>query len=353
MLAIRQSVILALLAALAGPAGAADVPVRLVAIGDMGTGSAAQYNVAEAMRQVCARKGCDAVLGLGDNIYERGTETALSPKFDAKFLKPYAGLNLPFYMTLGNHDQTALIAGDGAAPWRGDSQVEFAAAQATGGNGPRWVMPGRFYQMALGQWQQAAMLDAFAIDSTPLAPYSISASPVYAADGPFVQAQQAWLAQGLAASRARWKIVFGHHPYRNNGVHGNAGNFDGMGRKPVQAGVYYKSFLEQTVCGKADWLMTGHDHSLQVLQPVASCGSTRFLISGAAAKTYAADRTPVQMELDAEGRPQPFKATPPDWQAFGQLGFYWLQFDAEHLTLEAYTVSMETGSPTLAFSQRY
>lgn len=352
MLAFRQNLTL-LLITLAGFASAEDIPVRLLAIGDMGTGSTAQFTVAEAMRQVCEQKGCDAVLGLGDNIYERGTEKPDSTEFVAKFLKPYSNLNLPFYMTLGNHDQTAWIPGDGAAPLHGDSQVAFAAQQQINASGPRWVMPSRYYQLALGQWQGRAMLDAFAIDSTPMAPYSRSGSPTYAADGPFVQAEETWLTQALATSHARWKVVFGHHPYRNNGVHGNAGNFDGMGRKPVQAGVFYKAFLERTVCGKADWLMSGHDHSLQVLKPVDSCGATRFLISGAAAKTYAPDRKPVQVELDAEGRPQAFKPTPHEWQTFGQLGFYWLQFDAEHVTLEAYTVSLDKGGAVLAFTRRY
>ncbi|WP_240167878.1 hypothetical protein [Streptomyces noursei] len=35
--------------------------------------------------------------------------------------------------------------------------------------------------------------------------------------------QRAWLDGALRASRARWKIVLGHHPCLDNGKHGSAG----------------------------------------------------------------------------------------------------------------------------------
>ena len=44
--------------------------VKFIAIGDTGKGNADQRRVAIAMRDLCAAKGCDFVLMLGDNIYD-------------------------------------------------------------------------------------------------------------------------------------------------------------------------------------------------------------------------------------------------------------------------------------------
>jgi hypothetical protein len=57
----------------------APVVARFIALGDGGTGTLAQYQVAAAAKTVCDQKGCDFALYLGDNIYEvgvyRGTNT--------------------------------------------------------------------------------------------------------------------------------------------------------------------------------------------------------------------------------------------------------------------------------------
>src|SRR3989442_1644175 len=45
---------------------------RFVALGDTGTGDCNQYKVARALKRWCDAKGCDFVLLLGDNFYERG-----------------------------------------------------------------------------------------------------------------------------------------------------------------------------------------------------------------------------------------------------------------------------------------
>ena len=91
--------------------------LRFIVIGDSGSGSAGQYAVGEAIAEVCQRKdefvddmafpGCDLVVGLGDNIYESGVTSVDDPQFAEKFEKPFDPVQLPFYMVLGNHDNTA------------------------------------------------------------------------------------------------------------------------------------------------------------------------------------------------------------------------------------------------------
>src|SRR5262245_57178103 len=77
--------------------------VTFVALGDMGHGGIAQAHVAYAMHSVCARDGCDFVLGLGDNIYPHGVSSAHDPVFQDKFESPYARFRgIDFWMILGN-----------------------------------------------------------------------------------------------------------------------------------------------------------------------------------------------------------------------------------------------------------
>ncbi|UOD30186.1 metallophosphoesterase [Massilia violaceinigra] len=56
------------------------------------------------MAALCARKGCDFVIYLGDNFYGQGITRPDDPHCQQKFELPYAGLDLPFYAMPGNHD---------------------------------------------------------------------------------------------------------------------------------------------------------------------------------------------------------------------------------------------------------
>lgn len=103
----------------------ADTIVRFIAIGDSGTGKDGQYKVADAMQAVCEQRGCEFAIGLGDNIYESGVDGVNDIQFDTKFEDPYKNIDFPFYMALGNHDNTWIIGGDGADNDKGEIQVEY------------------------------------------------------------------------------------------------------------------------------------------------------------------------------------------------------------------------------------
>jgi hypothetical protein len=77
--------------------------VRFAAIGDNGTGTRTQYEVAAQMERYRQRFPFEFVVMLGDNIY--GGETAAD--FKLKFEDPYKPLldgGVKFYASLGNHD---------------------------------------------------------------------------------------------------------------------------------------------------------------------------------------------------------------------------------------------------------
>jgi hypothetical protein len=96
-----------------------------------------------------------------------------------------------------------------------------------------------------------------------------------------VPAQRTALKGWLQQSTATWKVSLGHHPYKSNGEHGNAGSYDGMGWLPIVNGDNLKDFFEDVLCGKVDLSLSGHDHSRQWLD--VRCAGTELAVSGAGA----------------------------------------------------------------------
>ncbi|MBA3945388.1 MAG: metallophosphoesterase [Herpetosiphonaceae bacterium] len=243
-------------------------PVRFLVMGDTGTGTPEQYQVAAAATSISRNLGCDFILGLGDNIYEFGVRSAYDTQFENKFEQPYRELNVPFYFVLGNHDNSSdLLEGDGRQNCNGNYQVAYHYRKDRLSN--KWQMPARYYTFRYGPVQ------FFALDTNPL----MGVDPYWPAA--YSAAQRLWLEQALTTSTAAWKIVYGHHPYRSNGFHGDAGSYDQM---PGE-GQGVRQFLEQSVLGKADLYLAGHDHNLMWLTPKPSHGNTQLVICGAGGRT--------------------------------------------------------------------
>ena len=302
--------------------------VRVILLGDSGSGSEGAYAVGEAVAKVCAARGCDLVLGLGDNIYESGVSSVLDPQFEEKFELPFAPIDLPFYMVLGNHDNTGFFGGDGANNASGDFEVDYHYRDSQHPDEPRqtsrWHMPSRYYRFTQGGESAAPLVEFFGVDSNQIAGGFPDSNENYSYNNyGLVQAQ--WLNEAMASSKAKWKIVFAHHPYISNGSHGNAGNYDGAPAfvAPVLAGERYKAFIEETICDKADFLFAGHDHDLQWLMPVASCGKTGFILSGAASKTRSLEHR---------------DDNPVFYEKGDSYGFVWVEIKGDTMVGEVYQV---------------
>ncbi|UQA91738.1 metallophosphoesterase [Streptomyces halobius] len=298
--------------------------------GDAGTGDEAQYAVAAAARDVCRAEQVGLAVGLGDNIYENGPESDDDSEFQDKFEKPNTGIDVPWLMVLGNHDCSGLIPGSGGDPSRGDREVAYAKTSR------RWYMPSRYYSVPLPAADP--LVEFFAIDSIPWSSYVAQVDPYYQWDGPYMREQRSWLDGALKASRARWKIVISHHPYLNNGKHGSAGSYDGFEVGHYTSGVHLKEMYEQVVCGRADLILSGHDHTLQVLEPTARTGGTRQVVCGASAKT---------------GDGKAHFSHPAAWQNLSDNGFMVLKVAGARLTIAAYTVDVATRKATLAHRTRH
>ena len=247
--------------------------VRFIVIGDTGKGNTEQRDVAVAIRDLCAVRGCDFVLMLGDNIYNAGVDSITDPQWQTKFEQPYRDINLPFYVALGNHDYGGKLVfevpGIGNEFERGQTEVDYTAVSS------KWNMPATHYTFT---WDHIGMI---VLDTNAI----IWSNTVYGD-------QADWLPQAMMEVAGKdWVFVAGHHPYRSNGTHGNAGDYDAPeiagipipNPLPIVNGDSVKDFFDAHVCGLGQVYFSGHDHSRQwVNEPGALCG-TQMIVSGAGA----------------------------------------------------------------------
>jgi tartrate-resistant acid phosphatase type 5 len=296
---------------------AAGKVVRFIAVGDTGTGKEGQYQVANAIEKVCASRGCDFALGLGDNIYESGVDSVDDEQWLDKFEKPYENLNFPFYMTLGNHDNS-YFAGGGLTNKKGEFQVDYHYKEERHSN--KWNMPARYYHFSAPLTDEQPLVDFFSLDSNPLASLSDINKDYWQL--PYKKKQAQWFDDTIKQTLGKWKIAFAHHPYMSNGSHGNAGLYDYV----AGLGGNYKNFLEQEVCNRVDVIIAGHDHDMQWLRPVQSCGKTFHMVSGAGAKSRS---------FSNPDRNQSY------WQADETLGFFYIEIEGDEFRGTAYQLNAE------------
>lgn len=199
---------------------------RFAIIGDTGSGNANQAAVA---KQLTAYRP-DFVLHTGDVVYDSGEERL----YRQRYFKPFEPViaRAPLYPVLGNHDVKSE---------KGEAYLRAFDLPA-GASGTE-----RYYAFRWGQ------IEFFALDTT---------------DRDFMKpgtAQVRWLEKSLAASKAPWKIAYGHHPFYSNGADGG------------------KAYLRTRVLPLfqkygVDLYVNGHEHNYErFLQPI---GGIRFLITG-------------------------------------------------------------------------
>jgi tartrate-resistant acid phosphatase type 5 len=300
--------------------------VRFIAVGDTGTGEEGQYQVASAIEAVCASNGCDFAIGLGDNIYESGVDSVDDAQFSNKFEKPYKDLDFPFYMTLGNHDNS-YFDGEGTSNRKGEFQVDYHYKEDR--ESDKWNMPARYYHFSAPLSDSEPLIDFFSLDSNPIT--SIPDPDTNYEQMSYKEQQATWFQDTIQSSLGQWKIAFAHHPYISNGLHGNAGMYDSI---PLH-GKFYQEFIEEEVCDRVDVIITGHDHDLQWLRPVESCGKAFHMVSGAGAKTRSFS--------DIDRNPSYF-------QADETLGFFYIEIEGDEFRGTAYVLNTD-GEYSIAHQQ--
>lgn len=303
--------------------------LTVLVTGDAGTGAAGQQAVAQAAKRLFANEPLSLAIGLGDNIYEDGAESVDDDEFRDKFELPNAGLDVPWLMALGNHDNSLVIPGDGSWLEKGNNEVGYHARSQ------RWWMPSRYYSVALPAANP--VVEFFVLDLNPLCAYIPPLLGYWAENGPYMTEQRNWLRNGLASSKAQWKVVGNHFPYIGNGPHGNAGAYDGIPLLPHANGTFVKQLFEQEILGRAQFLLAGHDHSQQVLAPTAATKGAYQIVSGAASKSVGG---------------QSRITNPALYQDFSNYGFMVLDITPAAFSVRAYTVDLATATPTLAYQRQ-
>jgi hypothetical protein len=201
--------------------------VRFLAIGDTGTGTEQQKELADVMLRYRQAFPYEFVLMMGDNMY--GGEKP--EDFKLKFENVYKQLlddKVKFYATLGNHDE---------------SNQRFYDFFNMNGE--------EFYRFAKGN-------TAF---------YSLNSNYMD-------KRQLKWLEEELAKDTSDWKIIFMHHPpYSSGGKHGSSSDL----RQVVEP-----IFLKYGV----NAVFAGHEHFYERVKPQKGI---YYFISGAGGKLRPGD----------------------------------------------------------------
>lgn len=198
------------------PAFPESSQLRVLVLGDQGSGDESQVQVARAMEAVAAARGCDLVLLLGDNFIQQGIKDLDDPQIESKFEAMYR-LDRPFYAVLGNHD----FKGN----WR--AQIDLTQKLA------RWRMPGSTYFFEAG----------------PVAFYGLNTTCSLCS-----------ILSLFKRTQKPWRIAFGHHPMVSTGRHGGMLGLEKwvIGKSGVQAYLSgHHHFLEHIELGNLDQITSG------------------------------------------------------------------------------------------------
>jgi predicted phosphodiesterase len=218
---------LALILSIAVVVAGVDAPhlegsTKFAVIGDSGSGARVQYEVAKQLIDSRQLFPYTFIIMMGDNIYGDDSSKGYAQKFETPY-KPLLDAGVPFYATLGNHDDP--------------NQRNY-----------KWFnMDGkRYYTFTKGP------IEFFVIDSTYMD-----------------RAQLDWLDRVLSGSHARWKVAYGHHPmYSSGGRHGSEVDLRAL-VEPL--------FVKYGV----DIVFAGHEHFYERIRPQRNI---YYFTSGAAGK---------------------------------------------------------------------
>jgi len=159
--------------------------VSAVAFGDFGDGSAAEYEVRDAISAELKARPFDLFITLGDNTYREATYADV----EGKLFSAYAPLlaQVPMFISLGNHDYGTERAAPTLAAFRQPENAPAGYAE-------------RFYSFDYGP------VHFVALDSNPEETFPLQAF---------------WLIQDLAANDRPFVVVYFHHPPFSSSRHGS------------------------------------------------------------------------------------------------------------------------------------
>ena len=213
--------------------------LKIMAIGDFGTGKKEQRLVAQQMEATCIQEQTQAILLLGDNIYPKGVTSTSDPNWEAKIesvLRSPCLSQLKRYALLGNHDYYG----------KPEAQIDYSYQSST------WVMPNRFYQVDFGPLLRLVIVDTNIAD-------------VCLFDN---RCSLSFARHAIEQSKAEWTISAGHHPISSaKSKHKTP---------PVMAW-----FMKRSLCN-SDLYLSGHKRQRKTcpLKPLTSLNKNTRILSG-------------------------------------------------------------------------
>lgn len=235
-----------------------DNALHFIVMGDWGrNGENYQKEVAAGMGKAAHDLGASFVIATGDNFYPYGVASTQDYHWISSFENIYTAqsLHVKWFPVLGNHDYIS----------NPDAEVEYSKISS------RWSMPSRYYSRTFTIGADTVLL-AF-LDTDPIVKEMLGVKHdtiKYPAGG--VERQYQWLENLLSSSKARWKMVVGHHPL-----------YTGGWRKDSRDTKNMKEYLEPVFAKyNVDVYICGHEHHLEYIKPA---GKTHYIISGAASET--------------------------------------------------------------------
>jgi hypothetical protein len=184
--------------------------LKFAVLGDFGTGSSEQYELAAVMKRVYDMFPYELVILVGDNLYGSERPQDFKKKFEIPY-KPLLDAGVKFYASLGNHDAR--------------EQRYYKL----------FNMDGKLYYTFKGSKQSVRF---YALESTYMDPDQI-----------------VWYEKELKNSDSNWKIPYFHHPpYSSGDRHGS----DARLREVLEP-----LFIKYNV----SVVFTGHDHFYERTKP--------------------------------------------------------------------------------------
>ena len=225
--------------------------LRFFVIGDWGKGDTNQRNVAQAMAAEAFIHPIDFMISVGDNFYPKGVKSVKDPQWERSFENVYVDTNLKrdWYTAFGNHDYMGRIR----------AQLNYHKIN------PRWKTEKRYDSFTKGIPHSSDSVLVVFIDTNPF-DGTLKGLRYNGLGRQNKKAQLVWLDHVLGQSKAKWKIVVGHHPLFTTGY-----------RRGKMLDVR-AAFLPVFEKYRVDVYFAGHDHDLQHQKPV---GYTHYFVSGA------------------------------------------------------------------------
>lgn len=217
----------------------------ILCIGNFGTGKKEQFEIAELLNYLCDKYNSKFILGLGNNIYPNGVSSLNDKSFTTKFEIPYSILpnNIKFYNILGNKDYHHKKSPQ--------YQINYSKIN------DKWILPNNFY--CFTKKFNKIPVEFIGLDTNLEKMKNKSI-------------QEKWAVNTLFESKARWRIIFSHHPW--------------VSVKKETSEQLDKLYSKIVDTGKIDLIISGHDGCQQHIYIPEK---PNMIISGVGGNSYPKD----------------------------------------------------------------